>query len=68
MSIEQRLQELGIELPAIPQPGGNYVHYVQTGNLLFLAGKGPPGGKKGKVGGEVSVEDAVLVGVLQSVG
>ena len=57
MSIEQRLQDLDIELPRIPSAGGNYVHYVQTGNLLFLAGKGP-GGARGKVGGVVSVEDA----------
>ncbi len=57
MNIEQRLQELDIELPEIPSAGGNYVHYVQTGNLLFLAGKGP-GGARGKVGGVVSVEDA----------
>ena len=57
MSIEQRLQELDIELPEIPSAGGNYVHHVRTGNLLFLAGKGP-GGARGKVGGVVSVEDA----------
>ena len=68
MSIEQQLQELGIELPPIPNPGGNYVHYVQTGNLLFLAGKGP-GGARGKVGGVVSVDDAYqhsrTIGIVQ---
>ena len=62
MTIEQRLEELGIELPPLPEPAGNYVQYVQTGNLLFLAGAGPMArdGKRvtGKVGGDVSVEEA----------
>ena len=63
MKIEQRLQELGIELPGPSAPVGNYVDSVQTGNLLFLAGKGPfsQGGgpaPSGKVGAEVSLEDA----------
>ena len=57
MSVEDRLQELGITLPTIGAPGGNYVHFVQTGNLLFLAGKGPRN-SKGKVGQDVSIEQA----------
>ncbi len=57
MSIDARLEELGIELPPVPDPAGNYVHAVETGNLLFLAGKGPRG-STGKVGAEVSVEEA----------
>ncbi len=58
MSAEQTLKDLGIELPAVPSPGGNYVHAVRTGNLLFLSGKGPGPGAVGKVGTEVSIEDA----------
>ncbi len=62
MSIEQRLRELGIELPPLPPPAGNYVSFVQTGNLLYLAGSGPhtKDGKlpTGKVGADVSVEEA----------
>ena len=57
MTIEERLQELGIELPPVPEPAGNYVHAVRTGSLLYLAGKGP-GGVSGKVGGDIPVEDA----------
>ena len=57
MQIEKRLQELGIELPPVPAAGGNYVHAVRTGNLLFLAGKGP-GKSTGKVGEGVSTEKA----------
>jgi enamine deaminase RidA (YjgF/YER057c/UK114 family) len=57
MSIDKRLQELGIELPPIPVAGGNYEHAVQTGNLLFLAGKGP-GKVFGKVGSDFTTEEA----------
>ncbi len=38
---EARLKELGIDLPAAPEPVANYVNGVRTGNLVFLAGKGP---------------------------
>jgi len=57
MTINERLNELGIELPRVPAPMGNYVHAVRTGNLLFLAGKGP-GGVTGKVGAGITVEEA----------
>jgi enamine deaminase RidA (YjgF/YER057c/UK114 family) len=62
MSPETRLKELKIDLPPIPKPAGQYVHAVRTGNLLFLAGKGPhnPDGSTptGKVGRDVTTEDA----------
>jgi len=62
MSIADRLKSLAIELPPLGAPMGNYVHVVRTGNLLFLAGKGPYGedGVRGigKVGGDVTVEQA----------
>lgn len=38
---EQRIKELGIELPEPSQPVANYVKAVVTGNLVFLAGHGP---------------------------
>lgn len=56
MKAEQRLKELGIELKAPPTPIANYVNAVRTGNLLFLAGKGP-GPIKGRLGESMSVED-----------
>jgi enamine deaminase RidA (YjgF/YER057c/UK114 family) len=40
-SPEGRLEELGIQLPAVPTPLGSYVEGVQTGNLLFLSGMLP---------------------------
>jgi enamine deaminase RidA (YjgF/YER057c/UK114 family) len=58
MSAEQKLKELGIELPPIPEAGGNYVHAVRTGNLLYLSGKGPGPDAVGKVGAEVPQEEA----------
>ena len=57
MTIDEWLNELGIELPPVPAPAGNYVHAVRTGNLLYLSGKGP-GAVTGKVGGDIPVEDA----------
>jgi enamine deaminase RidA (YjgF/YER057c/UK114 family) len=57
MSVDARLEELGITLPEVPASAGNYVHAVRTGDLMHLAGKGPRG-STGKVGTDVSVEDA----------
>src|SRR5881392_3474786 len=57
---EQRLKELGIKLPAPPDPFGTYVEAVQTGNLLFLSGMLPTEGRVakfiGRVGAELDVE------------
>ena len=62
MSAEKRLKELGIELGKVSAPVANYVNAVRTGNLLFLAGKGPrpQDGVRpsGKVGREYTVEQA----------
>jgi enamine deaminase RidA (YjgF/YER057c/UK114 family) len=62
MGVEQRLMELGISLPGVGGPLGNYVHAKRIGNLLFLSGKGPPDGAdgktpKGKLGAGMSVEE-----------
>ena len=57
---EQRLKELGIKLPAAPEPFGTYAEAVQTGNLLFLTGMLPTEGRVakfvGRVGAELDVE------------
>src|SRR5215469_1128200 len=59
-SAEERLKELGIELPVPPEPFGIYVEAVQTGNLLFLTGMLPTEGDAakfiGRVGGELNVD------------
>ena len=38
MSIQQKLDHLGIVLPPVSAPAAAYVPYVQTGNLVFLSG------------------------------
>ena len=62
IDIEKRLSELDIELPEVSAPVANYVNAVRTGNLLFLAGKGPkkPDGSyiTGKVGVDLTLEEA----------
>lgn len=58
---EQRLKDLGINLPLPPTPLGAYVEGVQAGNLLFLSGTLPVEGGApkflGRIGAELSVED-----------
>ena len=58
---ELRLKELNIVLPKPPNPVANYVNGVRTGNLIFLAGKGPKrmDGSEltGKLGLDVTIEE-----------
>lgn len=58
---ETRLKELGIELPQASTPAANYVPYVRTGNLLFMAGQVTMwNGERrfvGKLGREFGVEE-----------
>src|SRR6266404_904433 len=60
VTAEQRLTQLGIKLPAPPEPFGIYVEAVQTGNLLFLTGMLPTAGRQpkfiGRIGAELDVE------------
>ena len=57
---EQRLRQLGIKLPAPPEPFGIYPEAVRTGNLLFLTGMLPTVGREakfiGRIGAELDVE------------
>jgi enamine deaminase RidA (YjgF/YER057c/UK114 family) len=61
-SAEQRLEELGITLPAPPTPFGTYVEAVQTGNLLFLTGMLPTEARTAKFIGRVGAELDVAAG------
>ena len=63
MKPEEKLKQLGLDLGQVSAPVANYVNAVRTGNLLFLAGKGPrpdASGKRpaGKVGREYTAEQA----------
>jgi enamine deaminase RidA (YjgF/YER057c/UK114 family) len=58
---EERLRELGIELPPAPEPLGSYVPAVRAGNLVFLSGILPLEDGKlirtGKLGSELAAEE-----------
>jgi enamine deaminase RidA (YjgF/YER057c/UK114 family) len=55
-SAEQRLKELGIQLPSPPTPFGTYAEAVRTGNLLFLSGMLPTEGHTAKFVGRAGAE------------
>lgn len=61
-SPEDRLRELGYELPPVAQPAGSYVPATRAGTLVFTAGQLPFHGgelaKTGKVGDAVTLEEA----------
>jgi enamine deaminase RidA (YjgF/YER057c/UK114 family) len=52
---EDKLRRLGITLPPVTAPVANYVNAVRTGNLLYLAGKGPAS-VSGKLGREFNID------------
>jgi enamine deaminase RidA (YjgF/YER057c/UK114 family) len=62
MSLRSRLEELGYPLPTVPEPRGSYVPAVRSGSLIFTAGQLPLRESEllheGKVGGEVTLEEA----------
>lgn len=68
---EQKLNQLGIQLPKIPEALGSYVDLVRVGNLVFLSGRGPlkPDGKysTGKVGQDLSTEEGYQVARLSGI-
>jgi enamine deaminase RidA (YjgF/YER057c/UK114 family) len=75
MDVEQKLKELGVELPSAATPVANYVPAVRTGNLVFLSGHGPVGKDgliTGKLGADLTVEEGyrtarvVAIGLLGS--
>ncbi len=63
IKVEQKLKELGIEMPKVTAPLGSYKPAVISGNLIFVSGQLPlKDGTlllKGKVGAEVSIEDGI---------
>ena len=56
---ETKLKELGIELITPSNPVANYVNTVQSGNLLYISGKGPLKNDgeyiKGKLGYDLTI-------------
>ena len=60
---EERLRELGIELPKAPKPLGAYVEVSEAGGLLFVSGTLPVVDGKlaisGRLGGNLSIEKGI---------
>lgn len=60
-SVEEKLRELGLELPPAPQPVGAYVPVIVSGQMAYLSGQisKDSTGKiwSGKVGQTLSAED-----------
>ncbi len=62
MTPEEKLKSLGLVLPKVPTPVGNYVPFKIDGRTIYLSGQGPrrPDGTlvSGRVGEDISVEQA----------
>ncbi|MCW2855904.1 MAG: RidA family protein [Marmoricola sp.] len=60
---EERLAELGLSVPEVAKPVAAYIPAVRSGNQVFTSGQLPMRDGQlmatGKVGGEISVEEAV---------
>ena len=61
--IEEKLKEMGIEIPEAPKPLAAYIPAIKVGNLAFTAGQLPlKNGKlvvEGKLGRNLSLEEGV---------
>jgi enamine deaminase RidA (YjgF/YER057c/UK114 family) len=71
MSVEEKLKELGLELPSAATPVANYVPAVRSGNLVFLSGHGPVSEDEvvtGKLGGELTVEEGYAAARVVALG
>ena len=59
--IEDKLTELGYQLPPPPEPIGNYLSATRSGNIMWMAGVGSrrADGSRitGKLGAELSVDE-----------
>jgi enamine deaminase RidA (YjgF/YER057c/UK114 family) len=60
MTVSQRLQEMGLDLPAPLQPPGNFELVTVHGGLAYVAGHGPFDGStllsEGRIGDELTLE------------
>lgn len=60
-NVEEKLRQMGLELPEVAAPVAAYVPTVRTGNLVFVSGQVPRvRGEiqfRGHVGSDLSVED-----------
>jgi enamine deaminase RidA (YjgF/YER057c/UK114 family) len=68
MPPSERLASLNLELPAVVTPVGSYVPALKVGNEIYTSGQLPMQGGRltctGKVGSDVTVEDAAAAAEL----
>jgi enamine deaminase RidA (YjgF/YER057c/UK114 family) len=68
---EQKIKQLGIQLPQIPESLGSYQDMVRVGNLVFLSGRGPlkADGKyiTGKVGQDLTTNEGYQAARLTAI-
>ena len=69
--VEERIKDMGIELTEPGAPVANYVNSVKTGNLVFMAGKGPRNADgtnvTGKVGVDMNIEEGYAAARLTAI-
>ena len=60
---EENIKNLGLNIPELPKALANYVPYKIVGKTMYISGQAPvKNGEliyKGKVGSDISVEDAI---------
>jgi enamine deaminase RidA (YjgF/YER057c/UK114 family) len=69
--IENRLIELGIQLPVVPKPVANYIPAKRTGNLIYTAGQiSVENGVifKGKLGQDITLDESKHATKLCAIG
>ena len=58
MSVEEKLEKMGLKLPPAPAPKGNYIGAKWAGNIAFSCGQGPfETTKLGLVGKDLTLEE-----------
>ena len=56
MDVENKLKEMGLDLPAANSPPPGRAGAVQIGNILFVGGHTPGASHRGKLGADITVE------------
>lgn len=75
MNVEEKLKELGIDIPEAPKPAGSYLPAVVCGNLVYVSGQLPLvngqlkyTGKVGKDLDEQAGADAARICAINALG
>ena len=71
MSFEDRLRDLGVELPDAPAPAANYVPFVHAGGLLYVSGqisRDDGGLVTGRLGEDMDVAGGAAAAKLCAIG